>query len=290
LDFSAALTTCEIQNYDHLSLTDEERQRSLNIQSRYTEQIGTFIQSRINQTDEELNNISIQQDEEYNISLTHVCQKTVSELQEQVNQLSLEIKQEKEMNQHLIHSNEYLFNDRNLLDTELSNKPISKNGLLIWLIENIREKIDESYSRSKRFIDSPRFLTLTGEHPLNARLFLYGDSSVHPNYISIHLILSPGGNKNLFIPITCCLVDQTNNHQHIIQQDKVHLNQGNIGTIYRFIRFVEAIDVHKETSRFIKNNTLYLIVKLHENELNQYNHYPISIQHALRQINSLTLP
>jgi len=50
------------------------------------------------------------------------------------------------------------------------------------------------------------------------------------------------------------------------------------------------IDVHKETSRFIKNNTLYLIVKLHENELNQYNHYPISIQHALRQINSLTLP
>jgi hypothetical protein len=227
---------------------------------------------------------------EYNISLTHVCQRLTHELQEQINKLSLENKQEKQINEDLNHLNEYLTINRNILETTLSNTPVSRNGLLIWLIENISQKIDQSYAHSdcSRPLHSPTFLSLTGDHPLNVQLYLYGDSLLHRKYISIHVTLSPNGNNTLSIPLICCLVDQTNDHHHIIRQTNVNLNQNTIGRICCFSKFVETTEVHKENSRFIENDTLCLIVKLHENELNQYKHHSLSIQNALQEINLLT--
>ncbi len=195
----------------------------------------------------------------------------------------------KETNENLLHLNQYLNGNINFLQTELSSIPVSKNGLLIWFIEHISEKIDESYPPSKRSIDSPRFWSLTGEHPLNVRIFLHGDSNDHPNYLSIHLILNSSGNNNLFIPITCCLVDQTINQQHIIQRANINLNQNQIGTIHCFSQFVPTNEVHFAYSRFVDNNTICLIVKLHENQSKQYDHYSIPIKNALEQINSLTV-
>jgi len=268
-------TTCEIENHDNNQMIDQNFFENQLIRS---EKVENLIQSRINQLDVQQNN----DQQSYNGSILEE-QATVSTMQsqseEKPNKLSLE-------NQRLKDEIGFLTVNRCILETQLSSVPYSKNGLLIWSLKNISEEINKSYSHRDYFIDSPKFSSLTGEHLLNVRLFLYGDSSVRPNYISIYIILSTGGNNNLCIPISCCLVDQTNNHQHIIRQDRVNLNRDNIGIIYRFLRFVKAIEVHKEGSSFVENDTLCLIVKLHENETNQYKHHSPSVQHALRKINS----
>lgn len=181
---------------------------------------------------------------------------------------------------------QYLTIHNALLKTESSSVFHSKNGLLIWIIENISEEICRSCSNRGIPIDSPRFSSLTGKHPLNARLYLHGDKENYPKYISIYIILNPGGTNNLDIPLTCSLVDQTNNYQHILRRVRVHLNQNNIGSICKFSKFIQAIEVHKEDSKFVKNGSLCLIVKLHEDQANEYNHYSPSIQNAVQQINS----
>ncbi len=220
----------------------------------------------------------------YDISLIHNCQLSVSELCEKLNKLSLENKQEKENNQQLIQRNKDLVFQNNMLQIDLSNVPFSKDGVLIWIIDNLSERIDEAYRCQKSSISSPKFLSLTDEHLLNARLFLYGDESAHPNYISLHIQLSPGGKNMLVIPVTCCLVDHTT-HRHIMERDDVCLSQQNIGTICRFSQFIETNLVHAEGSRFVDKDTLCLIIKVHQEQSNQYNDLPVSIQHALRHIN-----
>jgi hypothetical protein len=175
------------------------------------------------------------------------------------------------------------------LDAALSSVPDSKDGLLIWIIEDISGKIRASLSPRCIPTDSPRFQSLIGEHPLNVLLFWHGDRLDNRKFISIHLALNPGGNNSLIIPVTFCLVDQINHHEHYIQQTNVHLTRQNIGTIVCFPQFIQTTNVYVEGSRFVKDDTLCLIVKLHENQLNQYNNYSVSIQNALQQINSLTI-
>ena len=202
-----------------------------------------------------------------------------------LNKLLLESKQEKETNQQLSQCNKNLSWQISMLQNDLSNVPFSKDGILIWRIDNLSEKIDEAYRYQKSSITSPKFLSLTGEHLLNALLFLYGDEFGYPKYISVHIQLNPGGKNILRIPVTCCLVDHTTHHHNIMGQRDVWLSQQDIGTICCFSRFIETNLVYKAGSQFVDNDTLCLIIKVHQEQSNQYNDLPVSIQHALKHIN-----
>lgn len=199
--------------------------------------------------------------------------------------LQISRKSQQDINQRSLEKIQQLTLNANVLEIELKAIPSSNDGVLIWKISSVFKKITESYRQPNSGIISPRFLSITGKHPLNAQLYLYGCNKSHPSYVSIHIMLSPGGTTNLDTFVTCCLVDQKNTHEHVQQKQKVQLNQSNIGTLCCFSKFIETDGLHQENSRFVKKDTIYIIIKVHENHTNIYNNYPSSVQHAMQKVN-----
>ncbi|CAF3847085.1 unnamed protein product [Rotaria sp. Silwood1] len=69
---------------------------------------------------------------------------------------------------------------------------VSFNGILIWKISNVQERIDDAKFERQRSIYSPEFHSSSSGYKMRARLFLNGTDSAQDTHMSIFFILMRG--------------------------------------------------------------------------------------------------
>lgn len=156
------------------------------------------------------------------------------------------------------------------------------DGMMIWKISNVREKIYDAQSERQPSIYSPPFYTSTAGYKLCVRLYFNGDGAARGTHLSIFLVILRGEYDALVhwpfsYQVTFCLFDQrtmiqsvgVKQCQHVIGSFRPDITSisfkrpcsaMNIASGIPQYLPVESLDDSHETNRYIVNDTMFIKV------------------------------
>ncbi|CAF0790707.1 unnamed protein product [Rotaria sordida] len=149
---------------------------------------------------------------------------------------------------------------------------ISYDGILIWKITNIQEKMIDAQSERQVSIYSPPFYSSLTGYKMCARLYLYGDGNARRTHISLFFVLMRGLHDSLLkFPfthkVTFCLFDQTGEQQHIIdsfrpdpKSSSFQKPRCDMNIASGIPKFVSLDKIQQQNNRYIKENTMFIKV------------------------------
>ncbi|CAF1454446.1 unnamed protein product [Rotaria sordida] len=175
----------------------------------------------------------------------------------------------------------------NVLHMELMARPVATDGLLIWPIEDIREKINNALCLKEPFVQSPTFVTVANGHPVQVYLYLHGKTSTEYHsslYISIYVKLIEKVRQNLKGNVTFCIVDQSNSHYPSHVKRTCIVNTMNSNDMIGFDHLMVKNCLYQDPSPYIHDNTIWVIVKFNQTNPERFANLPKCVQHALENI------
>ncbi|CAF2909915.1 unnamed protein product, partial [Rotaria sp. Silwood2] len=98
---------------------------------------------------------------------------------------------------------------------------ISYDGIFVWKIMNVKEKMIDAQSERQTSIYSPPFYSSPNGYKMRARLYLNGDGNARRTHMSLFFVLMRSLNDSILkfpfnYKVTFCMYDQTSAKRHII--------------------------------------------------------------------------
>lgn len=162
-----------------------------------------------------------------------------------------------------------------ILEIESEFKPVSDNGCLVW---NIKKPFHSNVNGLR--IESPQFELPKNGPRFWARLIL--QDLTNSGYMSIHVHLTFPFRYAFQATIKIVLVDQSENPPWKHHIKSCSGNLANVNDHVDMDHFIELTNI--VNSRFIRDDSIHLIIKVEERTVEEFINHPASIQDALLQM------
>ncbi|CAF3547863.1 unnamed protein product [Rotaria sp. Silwood1] len=174
-----------------------------------------------------------------------------------------------------------------ILYTQLMEQPATTDGLLIWLIPNIRKEIENALCLKELFLESPPVSTVMNGHRVRVYLYLNGKTSTiysSSRYISIYIRLLTPIYQNLKGTITFCMVDQSNNCTPDHFQRTCPVDTMMPHELIGFDEFMPKKRLYQDPSRYIHDDEIRVIMKFNQTNAERFANHPQCVRNALENI------
>ena len=158
------------------------------------------------------------------------------------------------------------------------NQHVSTDGTLTWRVDKVAEKMADAQSERAPSIFSPVFYSSPMGYKMRARLYLHGDGIARRTHMSLFFLLMKGEHDALLswpfgFKVTFCLIDQTDNKQHIIDSFRPDVKSNSfqrpktdMNIASGIPRFFPLPMIQQDDNAYVREDTLFLriIVDLDE--------------------------
>ena len=158
------------------------------------------------------------------------------------------------------------------------NQHVSTDGTLTWRVDKVAEKMADAQSDRVPSIFSPIFYSAPTGYKMRARLYLHGDGIARRTHMSLFFLLMKGEFDGLLswpfgYKVTFCLIDQTENKQHIIDSFRPDVKSNSfqrpktdMNIASGIPRFFPLPMIQQDENAYVREDTLFLriIVDLDE--------------------------
>ncbi|CAM2727510.1 unnamed protein product [Rotaria socialis] len=245
------LTTTTTESYDPDTIQFEELRDIINV-------LTGGIEALVNDA-QRLSNESLQ------------AQITLQTLEEQLPGLKLSIEESNGFLQGVNCNLDILKQDFTSLQEKVNDlQCVSYDGIFIWKITNVKEKMMDAQSERQTSIYSPPFYSSPNGYKMRARLYLNGDGNARRTHMSMFFVLMQSSNDPILkfpfnYKVTFCLYDQTPAQRHIIDSFRPDIRSSsfqrprmNMNIASGIPKFFPLENIQQEGSPYVQDNIMFI--------------------------------
>ncbi|CAF3334917.1 unnamed protein product [Rotaria socialis] len=199
------------------------------------------------------------------------AQITLQTLEEQLPGLKLSIEESNGFLQGVNCNLDILKQDFTSLQEKVNDlQCVSYDGIFIWKITNVKEKMMDAQSERQTSIYSPPFYSSPNGYKMRARLYLNGDGNARRTHMSMFFVLMRSLNDQILkfpfnYKVTFCLYDQTPAQRHIIDSFRPDIKSNSfqrprtdMNIASGIPKFFPLETIQQEGNPYVRDDTMFI--------------------------------
>jgi len=159
------------------------------------------------------------------------------------------------------------------------NGCVSTDGVCLWRIDNVVQRMADAQSERQTSIFSPPFYSAINGYKMRARLYLHGDGSARRTHISLFFMLMKSEHDALLrwpfhYKVTFCLIDQTGQGRHMIDSFRPDVKSNsfqrptsNSNIASGIPKFFPLPMLQQEDSAYVRDDTMFIKIMVDLTEM-----------------------
>ncbi|CAF4972647.1 unnamed protein product [Rotaria sp. Silwood1] len=192
-----------------------------------------------------------------------------------VSNLKLSVEEENFFYEGTIPNLEVLNQDLMSLEAKINDtQDVSYDGIFVWKISKVQEKMMDAQSERQPSIYSPPFYSSPIGYKMRLRLYLNGDGNARRTHISLFFVLMRSRNDPILkfpfnYKVTFCLYDQTPQQRHIIDSFRPDIRsssfqrpRSDMNIASGIPKFFPLTLIQQEGNPYVRNDTIFIKVMI----------------------------